>query len=70
MKNTLKLLLFTSLSAFTLAQSYPEVSRAGKNIKFLVQVSTSGASTPSTSFNKAKDPANEPKINDYLTPLG
>ena len=70
MKKSLSLLLIASLSACTLADFYPEVSRAGKNIKFLVQVSTAGASTPSTNFNKTKDPSDDLKITDFLTPLG
>jgi hypothetical protein len=70
MKRTLSLLLFTTLSASTLATNFDEVLRANKNVKFLVQVSTAGASTPSTIFNKAKNPAEEPKMNNFLTPLG
>lgn len=65
-----KALSFSILALLALAQDYPEVSRLGKNIKLLLQVTSPGASTPEVLFNKTKDPKEEPKIANYLTPLG
>ena len=67
MKCLVSLAVLLSLS---LAQDYPEVSRAGKDIKMLLQVTVPGASTPETLFNKTKDPKDEPKLSNYLSPLG
>lgn len=66
MKNLISLSLFS----LALAQDYPEVSRLGKNIRLLIQVTAPGASTPETLFNKTKNPAEEPKLTNYLSPLG
>lgn len=67
MKSIVSLSLFLLLSR---AQDYPEVSRVGKDIKLLIQVTAPGASTPETLFNKTKDPKDEPKLANYLSPLG
>lgn len=47
-----------------------DVSRAGKNVTFVLQVSSSGASTPQSHFYQAKNATEEPKILDFSTPLG
>ena len=64
MKNLIKLTIIASISAlaFTTDTLPP--------LKLLIQVSTAGASTPSTLFNKTAVASDEPKLTDYLTPLG
>jgi hypothetical protein len=41
-----------------------------KDVRFVLQVSTPGASTPAVNFYKASNIIDEPKIDNYLTPLG
>jgi hypothetical protein len=62
--------LVALFAACTVAHDHHDVSRAGKNISFVLQVSSSGASTPQNHFFKAKNASDEPKILDFLTPLG
>ena len=45
-------------------------SRAGKKVRHVFQISAQGSKSPSTLFNLTVDPADEPKQNDYVTPLG
>jgi hypothetical protein len=52
------------------SDDYPEVSRLGKNILVLNEVSTPGFTTPSVLFNKVKNATDEPKYKENLTPLG
>jgi hypothetical protein len=47
-----------------------DVSRNGKNVKFVFQVSAQGSHTPGTSLGWAKDASEEPKQFNYVTPLG
>ena len=54
----------------TSSEDYPEVSRLGKNILLLHEVSTPGFTTPSVLFNKVKNATEEPKYKENLTPLG
>jgi hypothetical protein len=49
---------------------YPEVSRLGKNILYLSEVSTPGFSTPKVLYGKTKNATDEPKVKEWLTPLG
>jgi hypothetical protein len=63
-------ILLALLASSIVAQDNTTVSREGKDIKFLVQVTAAGASTPQKLFNLAKNPEEEPKLTDYLTPLG
>ena len=58
------------LAATVSAEDYPEVSRAGKQIIQLTEVTTPGFATPSVLFNKVKNATDEPKYKDYLTSLG
>lgn len=51
-------------------QDYPEVSRLGKNILYLTEVSTPGFSTPKVLYGKTVNASDEPKYKDYMTPLG
>jgi acid phosphatase len=59
-----------SLAATISAQDYPEVSRAGKNLLLLTEVTTPGFATPKVLYNKVKNATDEPKYKDYLTALG
>ena len=70
MKRSLSLLFFAAMAVNADPPYIDPVSRAGKNVKFLLQVSGAGASTPQVLFNKAKNPAEEPTLNNFLTPLG
>jgi len=58
------------LAATVSAEDYPEVSRVGKQIIQLTEVTTPGFSTPAVLFNKVKNATDEPKYKDYLTSLG
>ena len=49
---------------------YPEVSRLGKNILMLQEVSTPGFTTPKVLYNKVVNASDEPRYKEYLTPLG
>lgn len=46
------------------------VSRTDKNVKFVFQISAQGSHTPHESLGWAKNPEEEPKQLDYVTPLG
>ena len=54
---------------FASAYEY-DVSKLGKDVRLVFEVSLPGASTPSVLYNKVKDPVDEPRFKDYLTPLG
>lgn len=58
------------LAATVSAEDYPEVSRAGKQIIQLTEVTTPGFATPAVLLNKVKNASDEPKYKDYLTSLG
>lgn len=49
---------------------YPEVSRLGRNVLTLTQVTTPGFTTPKVLYNKTKNATEEPRYKDNLTPLG
>lgn len=71
MKKTITSLLATTLMAVGFAHSNLEdVSRLNKDIRLVFEVSMAGASSPSVLYNKAKDPAEEPRFKDHLSPLG
>ena len=59
-----------SLAEELFDHDYPEVSRIGKEVIYLTEVSTPGYSTPKVLFGKAKNASEEPKYIDYMTPLG
>lgn len=59
-----------TLVATVSANDYPEVSRVGKQILQLTEVTTPGFATPAVLFNKVKNATDEPKYKSYLTPLG
>lgn len=59
-----------ALVATVSGQDYPEVSRAGKNLLLLTEVTSPGLSTPAVLYNKVKNATDEPKYREYLTPLG
>jgi hypothetical protein len=61
--------LVATVSAIS-ATDYPEVSRVGKQILQLSEVTTPGFATPPVLFNKVKNATDEPKYKSYLTPLG
>jgi hypothetical protein len=74
MRSKIATAVFALVATISLAQTvdedYPEVSRLGKNILYLTEVSTPGFSTPKVLFNKTKNATEEPKYKDYMTPLG
>ena len=73
MKKELPLAIALLLSFSLLVSAHddhPEVSRVGKNIALVVEVSTPGASTPSKLFNQVKNNIDEPKYTNYLTEVG
>ena len=47
-----------------------DVSRAGKNVKYVYQISAQGSHTPSKLLNLTATKDDEPKFADYVTPLG
>jgi hypothetical protein len=49
---------------------YPEVSRLGRNILMLHEVSAPGFTTPKVLYNKTKNATEEPRYKENLTPLG
>lgn len=49
---------------------HPEVSRLGRTLLLLHEVSTPGFATPAVLFGKTKNATDEPKFKDNLTPLG
>ena len=74
MRSKIATAVFALIATISLAQSvdedYPEVSRLGKNILYLTEVSTPGFSTPKVLFGKTKNATEEPKYKDYMTILG
>jgi hypothetical protein len=74
MRSRIATAVFALVATISLAQQvdddYPEVSRLGKNIKYLTEVSTPGAATPKVLFGKTKNATEEPRYKDYMTPLG
>jgi len=46
------------------------VSRVGKGVKFVYQISAQGSHTPSKAMGYAKTPSEEPAELNYVTPLG
>lgn len=71
MRSKLSTAVFTLFATLSLAQDdFPEVSRLGKNILYLTEVSTPGFSTPKVLFGKTKNATEEPKYKDNMTPLG
>ena len=74
MRTKIATAVFALFATVSLAQSvdddYPEVSRLGKNILYLTEVSTPGFATPKVLFGKTKNATEEPKYKDYMTPLG
>ena len=71
MGRKLSLVLLATISALLAkCQDYPEVSREGKEVVFVLEVSASGAHTPHKLFNLTKNPSDEPKVPNYITPLG
>jgi hypothetical protein len=49
---------------------FPEVSRLGKNVLTLNEVSTPGFATPKVLYGKTKNATEEPRFKENLTPLG
>ena len=47
-----------------------DVSRTGKNVKYVYQISAQGSHTPAKLLNLAATKDDEPKFADYVTPLG
>jgi hypothetical protein len=75
MRSRIAAAVFALVATISLAQQpvdddYPEVSRLGKNILYLTEVSTPGFSTPKVLYGKTKNATEEPKYKDYMTPLG
>ncbi len=73
MRTRIAAAVFALVATVSLAQQeddYPEVSRLGKNILYLTEVSTPGFSTPKVLFGKTKNATDEPKYKDHMTPLG
>jgi len=62
--------LFATVSLAQEDQDYPEVSRLGKTLGYLTEVSTPGFATPKVLYGKTKNATEEPKYKDYMTPLG
>ena len=66
MRSSSKLLSLASFLLLTQASSAPAL----RNVEFVLQVSTPGASTPVKNFYRAKNVQEEIKIDNFLTPLG
>jgi hypothetical protein len=47
-----------------------EVSRSGKNVKYIYQISAQGSHTPHEHLKLTQNPDDEPEYLDYVTPLG
>jgi len=52
------------------AEAASDPSRAGKNVKYVYQISAQGSHTPAKLLNLTKAKEDEPKFTDYVTPLG
>ena len=50
--------------------AYADATRAGKNIKYVYQISAQGSHTPRKLLNLTATKDDEPKFADYVTPLG
>jgi predicted amidohydrolase len=59
-----------TLVGLATCQDYPEVSRLGKNILMLQEVSTPGFTTPKVLYNKVANSSDEPRFTEQLTALG
>ena len=70
MKFTTVIAALATASATESYQTNYDVSRNGKNVKFVYQISAQGSHTPKESLNLAKNPSDEPKYLDYVTALG
>lgn len=70
-KTVTSILSVATLLALGLAQVVDyDVSRLGKNYKLVLDLSVPGATTPKVLYGKTKDPADEPRFTNILTPLG
>ena len=62
-----------AMSAAVSAEStdaYADATRAGKNVRYVYQISAQGSHTPKTLMNLTASKEDEPKFADYVTPLG
>jgi hypothetical protein len=64
------ILATTALIALGLVHASHDVSRLGKNLKLVLDLTGTGATTPKTLYGKTKNAGDEPKYTNYLTPLG
>lgn len=64
MKALLAIFVITLVSS----QSAPDYS--SKRVQLTVELSTSGAMTPPKNYNKAQDPEQNFRLENYITPLG
>jgi hypothetical protein len=69
-KSTTKILSLALLLLLGLSKADHDVSRLGKTYKLVLDLSGPGATTPMVLYNKTKDPSDEPKYTNFLTPLG
>ena len=67
---TMTLLALAPSVSAEAAEAMADVSRAGKNVKFVYQISAQGSHTPAKLLNLTKAKEDEPKFADYVTPLG
>jgi hypothetical protein len=70
MRNKLITAVLTLVATVSCQDDFPEVSRLGRNLLLLTEVSTPGFATPKVLFGKTKNATEEPKFKDNLTPLG
>lgn len=63
-------LALNSIKADADYQTNYNVSRNGSNVKFVYQISAQGSHTPEEILNLAKNPEDEAKYANYVTPLG
>lgn len=72
MKRNLTNLVALSLATIGFAHIVEQdpVSRLGKDVRLVFEVSMAGASTPSVFYGKTQNTQDEPRFKDYLTPLG
>lgn len=71
MTNKSRLLTLATFVALGLVQaSSNDVSRLGKDIKMVLDLTGPGATTPKTLYGKTKNAADEAKYTNYVTPLG
>jgi len=61
---------FTSALLAIVACAADDVSRAGRELSFLIALNAPALSSPETDLHLAKDPSQDPKYANRITPVG